>query len=114
MDINCPDNKILNPKTKRCVLKTGSIGKQLLKQNDLKKSIIRHLLMIKKTKNNVYVAIAYQRIITRLYECKDPILSYDDFVLYINAGEKINKVVKKLFEDGLIRLPENKNINDFK
>lgn len=114
MDIICPDNKILNPKTKRCVLKTGAIGKQLLNQNDLKKSIIRHLLMIKKTKNNVYVAIAYQRIITRLYHCKDPILSYDDFVLYINAGEKINKVVKKLFEDGLIRLPENKNKNDFK
>ncbi len=28
--VNCPDNKIYNPKTKRCVLKTGTIGKQLM------------------------------------------------------------------------------------
>jgi hypothetical protein len=27
----CPENKILNPKTNRCVLKTGKIGKELLK-----------------------------------------------------------------------------------
>lgn len=26
----CPENKILNPKTNRCVLKTGKIGKELL------------------------------------------------------------------------------------
>lgn len=28
--IECPSNKILNPKTMRCVLKTGAIGKKLL------------------------------------------------------------------------------------
>lgn len=117
MNINCPDDKILNPKTNRCVLKTGAIGKQLLKQkqnndeNDLKKSIIRNLLGIK---NNVFVVIAYQRVITKLYDCKHPILSYDDFVLHIKAGEKINSVVKKLFDDGLIRLPQKEHKNDFK
>lgn len=29
----CPDDKIFNPKTKRCVSKTGKIGKELLKLN---------------------------------------------------------------------------------
>jgi len=123
MNINCPDDKILNPKTNRCVLKTGAVGKQLLKQkqnndeNDLKKSIIRNLLAIKnieKKKNNVFVVIAYQRVITKLYDCKHLILSYDDFVLHIKAGEKINSVVKKLFDDGLIRLPQKEHKNDFK
>ena len=28
---NCPSNKILNPTTNRCVLKSGLIGKKLLK-----------------------------------------------------------------------------------
>ena len=27
---SCPSNKILNPKSNRCVLKTGAIGKKLL------------------------------------------------------------------------------------
>jgi len=31
--IKCPDNKILNPKTGRCVLKSGKIGKALLVSN---------------------------------------------------------------------------------
>jgi hypothetical protein len=30
-DKTCPDDKILNPKTGRCVLKTGKLGKELLK-----------------------------------------------------------------------------------
>jgi|TARA_Y100000389_G_scaffold196124_1_gene228515 hypothetical protein len=32
----CPDNKIINPKTGRCVLKTGAIGKKLLKPKEIK------------------------------------------------------------------------------
>ena len=31
---SCQADKILNPKTNRCVLKTGKIGKQLLKQQE--------------------------------------------------------------------------------
>ena len=31
-DKKCPEDKILNPKTKRCVLKTSKIGKELLKK----------------------------------------------------------------------------------
>lgn len=104
MNIICPDDKILNPKTNRCVLKTGSIGKELLKHNGL----IKQLLIIKKTLKNASAIIEYQRVITQLYNCKQQIQSYDDFVLYIKAGEKINNVVKKLFDDGLIK------VNDLK
>ena len=32
----CPENKIVNPKTGRCVLKTGAIGKKLLKNKEIK------------------------------------------------------------------------------
>ena len=112
----CPDDKILNPKTKRCVSKTGALGKQLQKKdkspkspkeddNDLKKSIIKQLLIIKnieKKKNNIFVVIAYQRVITNLYKCKEPIKSYDDFALHIKAGEKINAKVKELINNGTI------------
>ena len=109
MNIICPDNKILNPKTNRCVLKSGVLGKQLLKQteNDLKKTIIKQLLILKKKNNNTFVAIAYQRVINDLYKCKSPIKSYDDFILNINAGDKMNYIVKKMFDDGLITLNKN-------
>ena len=30
----CPDNKILNPKTGRCVLKTGKLGQELVKSKN--------------------------------------------------------------------------------
>lgn len=33
VSIKCPNNKILNPKTKRCVLKTGKLGKKLMEKN---------------------------------------------------------------------------------
>lgn len=32
----CPDDKIINPETGRCVLKTGAIGKKLLKTKEMK------------------------------------------------------------------------------
>jgi len=32
----CPENKIVNPQTGRCVLKTGAIGKKLLKTKEIK------------------------------------------------------------------------------
>ena len=35
-DKKCPDDKIYNPETKRCVLKSGKIGKQLLGKDDKK------------------------------------------------------------------------------
>ena len=44
-DKKCPDDKIYNPETKRCVLKSGKIGKMLLIKNDGNKKEIK----IKKT-----------------------------------------------------------------
>ncbi len=35
---NCPENKILNPKTNRCVNITGILGKKILKQNNINNS----------------------------------------------------------------------------
>lgn len=32
----CPEEKIINPKTGRCVLKTGAIGRKLLKTKEIK------------------------------------------------------------------------------
>lgn len=46
---DCPENKILNPKTNRCVLKNGKIGKTLIHKK--KKGISK--LEIIKTKNNL-------------------------------------------------------------
>ena len=35
----CPQNKICNPKSGRCVLKSGKIGKELLKHGSPKKKV---------------------------------------------------------------------------
>ena len=41
-DKNCPRNKICNPKTGRCVLKSGRIGKKLAKSKSRRrKSVLR-------------------------------------------------------------------------
>src|SRR3989338_7542945 len=32
--MNCPPGKILNPLTRRCVLKSGKIGSKIMKEND--------------------------------------------------------------------------------
>ena len=33
----CPDDKIINPKTNRCVLKTGAIGKKIINEAELRR-----------------------------------------------------------------------------
>jgi len=151
MDKICPDNKILNPISNRCVLKTSMIGKLLLKQlvskskeikqsnktiinsnsksnsnsnsksnsnsnsksNDLKKIIIRELIRIKK-KETGFKVIAYQKVISNLYAYKNSILTYDDFKLNIKAGVNINNLVKSLFENGTIALNKKIIHNDLK
>jgi len=127
----CPDNKILNPISNRCVLKTSIIGKLLLKQlpikskenksiintnsnsKDLKKSIIRELIKLKKQETGFKI-IAYQKVINNLYAYKNPILTYDDFKLNIKAGANINKLVKSLFENETITLKKKIIHNDLK
>ena len=123
----CPDDKILNPKTKRCVSKTGTLGKQLLqKENkpspaakssnkkDLKKTIIRGLYIIKnyekKYTNNKAVINACTKVISQLYNYNKPILSYKDFLLNIKADDYINKKIEELIKEGKIKFEkENKH-----
>lgn len=123
----CPPNKILNPKTNRCVLRTGTIGKvleALIKRNsnkivkkvkiekkkNFKFEIIQHLTEIKNfllQKNDFYRVKAYSNVLTQLYGYKTPIYTYEDFEKNIKAGEKIKAKVKELIETGLIRYEEN-------
>ena len=54
-DKKCPEDKILNPKTKRCVLKTSKIGKELLKiiKGSPKKETPENKILNPKTKRYV-------------------------------------------------------------
>lgn len=116
--MDCPDNKIYNPKTKRCVSKTSAIGKKLLlEKRDLKNSIIKHLTTIRNFENlnkNKFKAIAYSNVLKQLYNYKEKITSYDDFINNIKVGERIALKVKQLIEDGVIIYEEekiNKDVN---
>lgn len=114
----CPPNKILNPKTGRCVLKSGAIGKvlQALVKEPIKKEkknykfeIIQHLTEIKNflsQKNDYYRIKAYSNVLTQLYGYKTPIYTFEDFEKNIKAGEKIKAKVKELIETGSIRYEE--------
>ena len=124
----CPDDKILNPKTKRCVSKTGALGKQLQKENkpssaskssnkkDLKKTIIRGLYIIKnyekKYTNNKAIINECTKVISQLYNYNKPILSYKDFISNIKADDYINKKIEELIKEGKIKFEKiNKTEN---
>ena len=131
MKNKCPDDKILNPITKRCVLKSGPIGKLLLKQQELlkaqkepivnsnssnksnskdfKKSIINELIIIKNREDGLK-AQAYQKVINNLLAYKQSILSYKDFELNIKAGKSINGLVKSFFDKKIFVNDLKKNI----
>jgi len=106
--MNCPPDKILNPKTNRCVLKTSAIGKKLLNR-DLKSSIIKHLKTIRDYENlnkNQYKALAYSKVLNQLYNHEGSITDYEDFMKKIKVGEKIALKVKQLIDEGVIRYEE--------
>lgn len=44
----CPENKIINPKTGRCVLKSGAIGKKILKTKEIK--VITEIIKVSTSK----------------------------------------------------------------
>jgi len=123
----CPPNKILNPKTNRCVLKSGTIGKVLealmkkksnnkkTEKKNFKFEIIQHLTEIKNfllQKNEFYRVKAYSNVLTQLYGYKTPIYTFEDFEKNIKAGEKIKAKVKELIETGLIKYEEINIIKD--
>jgi DNA polymerase/3'-5' exonuclease PolX len=148
----CPEGKILNIKSGRCVNIDGAIGKKILamgkktspkksspkepspkkssskesspkepgpkksspkepspKKRDLKKSIIRHLAVIRdfeKMNNNTYKAKAYTIVLAQLYGYKGEISNYKDFEDNIKAGDRINKKVKELIDTEKIKYEE--------
>jgi DNA polymerase/3'-5' exonuclease PolX len=112
MNKKCPDNKIYNPLTKRCVSINGIIGKQLMKSpKDLKNSIIKHLSTIRdyeRINNNYFKARAYTSVLAQLYAYKEPIRNYEDFELNIKAGDKIKAKVDELIKTGIIKYEEEK------
>jgi len=110
--MNCPPNKILNPITNKCVLKTSVIGKKLLEKKDLKKLIISHLITImnyEKINNNKFKVLAYSKTLNQLYNCKENIYNYDDFIKNIKVGNRIALKVKELIDNGTIKYEENIN-----
>lgn len=50
--VNCPSNKICNPKTGRCVLKSGAIGKALLKKRSSPKKASRQSRRVSRLKSS--------------------------------------------------------------
>jgi len=84
------------------------ISKKIIK-GDLKKSIIKHLSTIRdyeKLNNNIYKVRAYTSVISQLYSYTEPILSYEDFVSNIKAGNKINGKILELINSGKIKYEE--------
>jgi DNA polymerase/3'-5' exonuclease PolX len=117
--MNCPPDKILNPKTNRCVSRTSVIGKKLLKEEkkDLKSSIIKHLKTIRDYENlnkNKYKALAYSKVLNQLYNYEGSIDNYNDFMEKIKVGDRIALKVKQLIDDGVIKYEEEKIKKDDK
>lgn len=109
--MSCPAEKIFNPETKRCVSIKSAIGKRLLllKNKDLKPSIIKHLTTIRNYENinkNKYKAIAYSKVLNQLYNYSGVINNYEDFIKNIDVGERIALKVKQLIDDGIIKYEE--------
>ena len=109
----CPSDKILNPKTNKCVSIKSAIGKKLilLKDKDLKPSIIKHLITIRNYENinkNKYKAIAYSKVLNQLYNYSGVINNYEDFIKNIKVGDRIALKVKQLIDDGIIKYEEEK------
>ena len=110
----CPPEKILNPETNRCISIKSAKGKKLLllKDKDLKASIIKYLTSIRNYENinkNKYKVIAYSKVLNQLYNYSGVINNYDDFIKNIEVGDRIALKVKQFIDDGIIKYEEDKN-----
>lgn len=120
----CQEGQIRNPETKRCVKIDGVIGKKIIadmkskskspspkeKKSDLKKSIIKHLSVIRDYEimnGNLYKKNAYNSVLAQLYAYDGEIHNYQDFIDNIKAGEKINLKIKELIDTNKITYEEN-------
>ncbi len=80
------------------------------KKGDLKKSIIKHMAIIRdyeKMNGNIYKIRAYNSVLAQLYAYDGEIHSYQDFIDNIKAGDKINLKVKELMDTNKITYEEN-------
>ena len=76
---------------------------------DFKDLIIKHLSNIRdyeKINGNIYKYQAYSRVLIQLYNYTKPIYTYDDFIININAGKRINEKIKELITTGKISYEE--------
>jgi DNA polymerase/3'-5' exonuclease PolX len=81
-------------------------------KKNLKFEIIEHLTNIKNYLIQIkeyYKVQAYSKVLTQLYGLKKPIYNYNDFIINIKAGDRINSKVKELIETGTINY-EKENI----
>ena len=80
------------------------------KKGDLKKSIIKHLAIIRdyeKLNGNIYKIRAYNSVLAQLYSYDGEIHNYQDFIHNIKAGDKINLKVKELIDTNKITYEDN-------
>ena len=91
MKKECPPDKILNPETKRCVSKTGAIGKKLMKEKKQKSKSPK-----KETKNNI------DDFIEKINETQDKLLNenknYIKIEYKLNTYIKYNKYIEKIYK----------------
>lgn len=97
---NCPSNKILNPTTNRCVLKSGLIGKKLLKSylnnkcNKIKLNWENNSCYI----DSLLVALFINKDkFINTYLLKADLIDYGNSTLKI-IGEKIREALIKIYE----------------
>jgi len=92
----CPSDKILNPKTNRCVKKDGAIGKQLLKSTKNLKALLDNLW-------NVLVLFPDTSILMTMENKDEFVIRKDKVILFDENGKKKNKtMIKKMkWEDHL-------------
>jgi hypothetical protein len=120
----CPENKILNIKTKRCVLKTGKIGKKILNKSKSPLKLSTSLKDIKCPENKI-LNIETKRCVLKtgkiglkiLNENKDIKLKYDNYnscyvdsllVAFFHFNNK--NIYNKFFNKSSINSFDNKEL----
>ena len=84
----CPPDKVLNPKTNRCVKKDGAIGKKLLKNTKNLKALLDNLL-------NVLVLFPDTSILMTMENKDEFVIRKDKVILFDENGKKKNRTMIK-------------------
>jgi len=86
-----------------------------MNKKNFKYEIIEHLTNIKNyliQLKEYYKVQAYNKVLTQLYEYKNPIYNYNDFIENIKAGDRIKNKIKEFIETGKIKYEEENIIKD--